>query len=158
MRPVFTEVPATLELAERISWRLRASDIEEARAAHGYSPQDACRLSVAASQYAFCWLVNDEPIYLCGLRSGTAFNRTGQVWGLGTDDMRRYAKTFWPASQRFIAFCRGHVDVLENWVDVRNTASMAWIKRLGFTMGEPEPYGNEGRLFQHFWMKGGFLS
>lgn len=149
---------ATLAHADRIAANLRESDRLEVMASHGHNPFEACRASVLVSRFAYCALADGVPFYLFGLRTGTAVFNTASIWALGTDELRRHAKTFWPASQNFVAFCRGHADELSNYVDCRNTASIAWLKRLGFQFEEPAAHGVQGRDFMRFSMKGGFLS
>lgn len=149
---------ATVAMATYVGQNMRRSDREEVLASHGHSPVDAAVQSVMSSRFAYCGLADGVPFYLFGLRDGTAVHPVGSVWGLGTDQVARHAKSFWPASVNFIAFCRGHVERLENHVDVRNRISIAWLKRLGFRFDEPAPYGKAGLPFMRFWMEGGFLN
>jgi len=143
--------PATPEMALEIGGNLRDSDIEEVWNSHHLGAVEACVESVEVSDYAFCGLVDDVPIYLFGLNGNT-------VWGLGTDRLEAHRHRFLRASHNFITFCRGHADYLENWVAADNVNSAAWLEWLGFTMEEAAPYGEEQELFHHFHMKGGFFS
>jgi hypothetical protein len=43
--------------------------------------------------------------------------------------------------------------VLENMVDARNTKSIKWLKRLGFTFGPPLPHPHSGLPFYPFEMR-----
>lgn len=149
---------ATIGMAQYIGLNMRSSDVEEVKASHGHAPVDAAVASVMCSRFAYCGLADGIPFYLFGMRDGTAVGGRGVVWGLGTDEALRHAKSFWPASRNFISFCRGQVDLLENHVDVRNRISIAWLKRLGFQFEEPKPYGVAGLPFMRFWMPGGFLN
>lgn len=158
MKAIVSIGPATLAHADYIARNMRESDVLEVRASHGHDPFQAARASVMASRFAFCGLLDNRPAYLFGMRDGTATDSTGYVWGLGTDELSSHSKSFWPASRNFIAFCRGHVDHLENFVHVDNHMSIAWLRRLGFEFDDPAPFGVEGRDFMRFWMKGGFLN
>jgi hypothetical protein len=149
---------ATIGMAQYIGLNLRRSDVDEVKASHGHAPVEAAVASVMCSRFAYCGLADGAPFYLFGMRDGTAVDRRGVVWGLGTDQVMRYAKSFWPASVNFVAFCRGQAERLENHVDVRNRVSIVWLKRLGFRFEEPKPYGVAGLPFMRFWMPGGFLS
>ena len=42
---------------------------------------------------------------------------------------------------------------LVNWVDDRNTCAIRWLKWMGFTIHEPEPYGVANLPFRRFDMK-----
>jgi len=150
--------PATLAHADYIAAHMRKSDVMEVGASHAHSPREAARASVMVSRFAFAGMADGVPVYLFGLRDGTAFNRTGYVWGLGTDELLKYSKDFWPASRNFIAFCRGQSDRLENYVHAENLISIRWLEKLGFKFEEPAPWGVRGELFMRFWMEGGFLN
>lgn len=158
MNAKITIEEATIAMAQYVGLNMRSADAEEVKASHGHDPVDAAVASVMASRFAYCGLADGVPFYLFGMREGTAVDRRGAVWGLGTDRVGHYAKSFWPASVNFIAFCRGSVDRLENFVDARNTASIAWLRRLGFQFEEAKPYGVAGQPFMKFWMEGGFLN
>lgn len=158
MSAKITIEPATVGMATYIGQNLRRSDREEVMASHGHDPVEAAVQSVLCSRFAYCGLADGVPFYLFGMRDGTAVHPVGVVWGLGTDEVLHHAKSFWPASVNFIAFCRGHVERLENHVDVRNVVSVAWLKRLGFRFEAPVPFGTSGLPFMRFWMEGGFLN
>jgi xanthine/CO dehydrogenase XdhC/CoxF family maturation factor len=144
--------------ADAVAEKMRASDVLEVLASHGHAPREAARASVLCSRFAYAGCADGKPFYLFGMRDGTAVDRRCVVWGLGTEDLPAHAKSFWPASRNFIAFCRGHADLLENFVDCRNQLSIAWLKRLGFRFDDPQPYGVRGYPFMRFWMEGGFLN
>lgn len=148
---------ATCADADYVALHMRQSDIDEMWSAHRHTPIESARSCLMNSDHSFVGKYNGVPFYFFGLQLGTEFDRTGHVWGLGTDQVLRHARTFYPASKRFVTFCRGHVDVLQNYVDCRNTASYGWLKRLGFHFDDPAPFGIEGRDFMRFWMPGGFL-
>lgn len=81
---------------------------------------------------------------------GSALTDTAILWALSTDEMERHAGALTRATKRYIDHVRGRYPKLVNFVDVRNTASVRWLKRLGFTMEEPKPYGVEQRPFHRF--------
>jgi hypothetical protein len=150
-------VKATIEHAQYIAMNMRESDVEEIYTASGLEPLQAAKDAVISSQYAFCGMADGEPFYLFGLRNNEDSPGHAWIWGLGTDELEYYARDFWAASKNFISFCRGHADVIENWVDCRNELSVQWLARLGFIFEDPEARGIEGRPFVHVWMPGGFL-
>lgn len=150
--------PATLAHADYVAQYMRKSDVIEVDASHGHDPVTASRASVMCSRFAYTGLADGIPFYLFGMRDGTAMNRKGAVWGLGTDELLKHSKSFWPASLNFIAFCRGHVDLLENYVHAKNRLSIHWLEKMGFQFDDPAPYGKRGELFLRFWMEGGFLN
>jgi hypothetical protein len=70
-------------------------------------------------------------------------------WLLGTDAVER--RTMWPvpsplgrvSGSTVAALCRD-----ENVVDVRNRASIRWLRWLGFTLSDPVEFGGKFRLFE----------
>ncbi len=149
--------PATLAHADYIGMHMRQSDAVEVMASHGHNPVEACRHAMMVSDHVFAGMADGVPFYLFGMREGTVLNHTGYIWGLGTDELLHHAKSFWPASRNFVAYCRGHVDRLENFVHIDNHVSIAWLRRLGFRFDDPAPYGVAGDNFLRFYMEGGFL-
>ena len=61
---------------------------------------------------------------------------------------------------RFFSFrvfprVRARFPNMRNFVDARNSASIAWLSKLGFTMGAPVERGPYGLPFIPFWIGGG---
>lgn len=77
----------------------------------------------------------------------------GVPWLISTIHVERHARAFLRVCRPEVAEMLTRSAFLLNFVDVRNTAAIRWLEWLGFTFGEPEPYGPCGALFRPFWMK-----
>lgn len=83
---------------------------------------------------------------------GSALTDTGLLWALSTDEMERHPVALTAATARYIEHARQRYPRLVNFVDARNRPSIRWLKRLGFTMDEAQPYGVGQLPFHRFHM------
>lgn len=136
-----------------VAHHLRDADRDELIAAAGYvPPQDILKAGVSIS-YAPGVAIGpgNRPWCIFGVvPDGGLMTDTGQIWLLGTDDIAHNAVAFTQASMGYIECVREQFPRLGNWVDVRNTAAIRWLKRLGFTMEPAMAYGVEQRPFHRF--------
>ena len=125
--------------------RMRSADCMEVLASGGFSPADALRASLAISIFARTVFFDDEAAAIFGIvETGSA----AIPWLLTTDTVDRYPLTFWRASKTVLAHLREVWPEMVQAVDARYAGALSWAKRLGFTVGEPEPFGVEGRPFR----------
>lgn len=73
-------------------------------------------------------------------------------WLLGTGRMRVNAIGVFHDMKQYLAWLSDHYSRLLNYVDARNVESVAWLARLGFTIGEPELRGPYQMPFHPFYM------
>lgn len=155
MSPPAVEV--TDEVAEAdldyLAEHLRAQDRNEVRAAGFDDLRQALGQSVQASTWTHLARVNGRPAAVFGLgQTGTLLSPIGIPWMLGTDDVRRHARVLQRGAQHYIPRMLGEFSHLMNAVHVRNTVSIAWLKRLGFTFRPPFPHPLTGEPFHIFEM------
>lgn len=127
-----------------IAARMRRADREEVRASGGYTPEEALRASLEASEFARTAFVDGEPLAMFGVvaKEAMAF-----PWLLTTDAVCRYPLIFWHASKVIVREIREAYPMLVQAIHKDHRAALSWIRRLGFTVGEPEPFGRRGELF-----------
>ncbi|OMG61465.1 hypothetical protein AUR59_020095 [Stutzerimonas balearica] len=77
----------------------------------------------------------------------------GVPWLISTRHVERFPKAFLQVCKPEVAEMLTRHEVLVNYVDVRNAAAIRWLRWLGFTFGDPEPYGPLGLPFHCFWMR-----
>lgn len=149
--------PATVsDVDELLLVGLRAHDLDEVRAAFG--DIDLRSLLVEGVAASFEPGVLRAPDHrLCCLFGATPHGSTlsdiGLLWALSTDEMARHPLASTATTKRYIEYVRRHrFPRLMNWVDARNTPSIRWLRRLGFTIDPPEAYGIEQRPFHRFHM------
>lgn len=139
---------ATAQHAHDLAPRLRDQDLAEIRATSGEEPLAALLHSLRVSDPDMVWaaLEGDETVALFGANRIT--HRWGGIWLLGSEGIRRNKAEAWQIMRAYLAEMHLRYEVLTNFIDVRNTVSLAWLERLGFVPLQAIPdYGVEGRLF-----------
>lgn len=143
---------ATEAHVDLVAPRMRSADCLEILASGGYTPADAIRASLAISSFARTAFIDGEAAAIFGIverADGVAI-----PWLLTTYTVDRFPLTFWKASKVIVRA------LLEAWpnmlqaVDVRYTGALSWARRLGFTVREPEPFGEHGLPFSQIEIGG----
>jgi hypothetical protein len=147
----FEVVKAKPEHIPPIAANLRQADINELWAVACVTGRDALERSLEASEVAGTWLVNDVPACMAGV---TRNGDDGVIWLLATDAVDKYPRQFLQASRRGFESVQDKFDRLYNYIDVRNTKSLRWLKWLGFEIHAPKPHGMLGKPFHYFeWQR-----
>jgi hypothetical protein len=110
---------------------LRLGDRAEA-AALGFTPLAALMHALAASVVAHTVFVGDEPAAMFGLCCESILGNRGYVWMLGTCHVPANKRAVVVLSKKFIAEARTVYPVLECLVDMRYSATLGWVRWLGF--------------------------
>lgn len=145
-------VEVTEEGIEHIAQNLRPVDQEEAFATFGHRRYlDGIKLSVAASDSVVMAIsAFSEPVAVLGVSTVSLLYNTGCPWMLATPHVDRYRRAFIEAGRFYTQSMLSEYDALENHVDARNVKSIAWLKRIGFQISAPEPFGVMGYPFHPF--------
>ena len=145
---------ATPDDADWFAARLRPADAAELTAASGPDLAATLRNAVEAS-YGKAWvaMLGDEPISLFGIARFSLMGDAAAPWMVGTPTLLKQGRALMEIGRAYCAMAREEFALLVNFVDVRNTASIRWLKRLGFEMGEPVAFGVEQRPFMRFEMR-----
>lgn len=146
-------VPATLDHAGHVAAFLRAADAAEVFASHGLDAQSACRLSVVQSVEAWAGLADGEPVCLFGVAPVSMVGGEFSPWMLGTFSLDRHAGAFLRRNRAMVQQWRQRYPVMSNQVDARNTASIRWLRWLGFSVGPEHPAGILGLPFHPFTLR-----
>jgi len=144
-------VTATQAHVEQMLPHVRQADRDEAMAAYGWPAESMLGAAVKNSDIAWAGLVDDQVACLFGVQGATILSEVGFPWLIGTDLVDAHAKAFLRRNRKMVDVMLDRYPLLENYVDVRNTRSIAWLKWLGFEMGEPQPYGVYRMPFIKFW-------
>jgi hypothetical protein len=135
-----------------ISTRMRKSDIDEIWASNHVEPKEA--LMRGLDNAIYCQTIeNGTPIAMFGICPHDLLGHSATIWMLGTDSLDKIKFKFLRHSREYVDAMLDYYYYLDNYVDVRNEKSIAWLKFLGATFDEPKPYGVDGKLFQHFYFK-----
>lgn len=148
-------VPAVPDHIDPIADRMRQTDRDEVLAASGRDPRSALEFSLRKSSIAHTALIDGVPEVMFGVGDVNILTRTGGPWLLGTDAIDRHWVSFLRGSIGSLAQLSARYDVLINLVDDRQSASIRWLRWLGFTVEEPIIAGVEHRAFRLFHLKKG---
>lgn len=122
-------------------------DDRDELAALGVTAEECIRQGIAHSD-ALTFEINGEPAGVIGVIE----NDDHRIpWAVFTDAIESHSVTFLRASRRWMDREKQQSDLpMLNYVDVRNTKIIAWLKWLGFTIGEAEAIGVNGEQFYKF--------
>lgn len=145
-------VKPTEEALVIIARGMREADKKEVWASHNLTPLEALKHGVETSQHSAVVVGDGKPFAVLGLTYMSLLGGTGSPWLLATDDADSYRREFILQSKAIIDEMLHICPRLCNMVHVENKKSILWLKRIGFTMCEPEIYGPEKELFHKFYM------
>lgn len=132
---------------------MRQADREEVTAASG-SVEHALLEGVRNSNWVQAATIDGglACIFGCAPLDGL-LGRRGVPWMLGTDLLDRHPSALMRHCRGYVAGMTDTYPHLLNFVDARNTRSIRWLKRLGFTVHPATPYGVQQLPFHLFEMK-----
>lgn len=138
---------------EALGARLRAIDKLECRAHSGLAPADALRRCVQKSHkwYLITWDGEDQGMF--GI-SPTNIHGCGSPWFLSTDKVfkvKEMRQAFISLSPSYLRELEAGYDILFNVVSVHNSASIRWLRSLGFHFPEPGTHWLKHLEFREFW-------
>jgi len=146
-------IKPTHELIEAIAADMRQADIDEIWASNHHTPIASLMIGWELSDRTVIITVNDEPCVMIGLVIRDILAGTGVPWLLGTENALKYKRYFLTQVPAIINEMLNICPVLFNYVHVKNKISVNWLKRIGFILDEPSPYGYEKELFHKFHLE-----
>lgn len=148
-----TVAVATRAHADALAPNMRAADRAEVWSSMLATPEEALARSLDLSTMAWAGCVDGEVVCMFGAGPATLLGTTGIPWLLASDALENHATAFLRRNRAYVARMRIAFDRLENWVDARNAASIAWLNWLGFTIHPAAPFGSLGLPFHRFTME-----
>ena len=135
---------STIQDVEYIAPRLKYEDKREIDANTGNTPYNALLKGFFQSEVCFTLIGNGEPIGMFGV------TEDGGVWLLVTDGIKKHKIKFIKESKKVIEFLTTKYRKLWNYVDVRNTLHIKWLKSCGFIFLRKVPFGKYKLPFYEF--------
>lgn len=136
-----------------VAERMRAADVAECVACGQPDVRAALAAGLRTSVLSWTATVDNEPVAILGVSpQGTLLGDIGVPWMLGTEGVSRHRRAFMQVSSGYIAQMLGAFSHLLNFVHAENAAAVRWLKRTGFSLDEPAPYGPHGEPFHRFEM------
>ena len=130
--------PSRYSDIQPVAENMRKCDRDEVYASHGLTPLQALRngyRDVLEECYTVV-LETGEPIAMLGASAvpNTDDMKMAGVWFLGTDKVYQAKRAFYTEAPKYLAYWFETFNMLFNIVDLRNTASLAWMQEIGFTI------------------------
>ena len=132
MKPHFR--PASADDVYKLYPKIREADVEEVKATIGLDIKDGLMVSYLTSDEANTMVASDgDLVGMFGI-SHTADPLVAGPWMLCTERLPEFSKTFMKLSKQWVIEKNNKNSILMNYVDVRNTTSIKWLKHLGFVL------------------------
>jgi hypothetical protein len=140
-------IETTAEHVLHVAENMRAEDRAEIMASSGMQPLECLVMSVSLSQYARSIVAKGKVIAILGL---STVGEIGIPWLLGTTDVSSNKKVFFAQAKKALGEMKSMAPFMTNYVLAANKKSVAFIKKLGFTITESLPFGVSGKNFYKF--------
>ena len=132
--------------------QVRQADLDEIEGALGVSMREALMDGVTGSCKVAKIVVGDKVLAVFGDADCPGLPGVGVPWLISTVHVERHAKAFLQVCRPEVANMMTRHHGLLNFVDVRNTVAIRWLKWLGFTFEAAIPYGLADEPFYPFHM------
>lgn len=139
--------------AFELEHNMRPDDQAEVLASCGYNPHDALDEAISSSDFCRTLLHPAGVLGIYGtapLYESVLDDPRGIVWMLTSNLVNHHRRDFMLATRYYLPELLERYPTLVNFVDERYKAAHRWLKWLGFTIGEPVPFGLEGQPFRPF--------
>ena len=134
---------------------MRAQDVDECLAAGHSDMRQVLAHGVAKSTWACTAAVGGVPAAIFGVAplSPNLLDPTGVPWLLGTDLVPQHQRALARLAPRYITEMLRAYPRLMNVVHARNTVSLRWLERMGFSIHPPHRHKGTGEMFHLFEMR-----
>lgn len=137
----------------KLAHNLRDSDRAEIAA---YGQTNVLKgLTDSVAHSVLCWsaFINGELAAILGVAPMSVLGGIGSPWMMGTPVLDAHSRVLVRETPRYIDKMLVAFPHLVNHVHAENKTSVRWLRRLGFTVHPPRPYGQLGESFHEFEMK-----
>jgi hypothetical protein len=153
MSEVVKFVKPTKELIEALAADMRQADVDEIWASNHHTPIEALTNGLAISDRCAVVTVDGEPCVMLGLVIRDILSGSGVPWLLGTEAALKHKRKFLTQVPAVIDEMLNICPRLFNYVHADNKVSIKWLKRVGFTLDDPAPYGRDKESFHRFYLE-----
>jgi len=136
-----------------LAQNLREQDMLEVRA-YGYAePLYPLHRSVRSS--VMCWtaFADGHIAAILGCGPVSVMGGVGAPWMMGTPVLEKYARQMVKRTPEYLDRMLEVFPHLTNFVHVANTTSKRWLRRVGFELSPPMPFGALREPFHRFDMR-----
>ena len=145
-------LPITVDEVPAIASIVRQADIDEITEALGVPIERALYEAVQGSLNVKKIVVDGKVVAVFGDAVYSLLGSVGVPWLISTVHVEHHARAFLKVCKPEVQAMLTRHQHLLNYVDVRNTVAIRWLKWLGFSFGPAAPYGARRFLFHPFTM------
>lgn len=132
---------------------MRQTDKDELKAYYNDDYTFAVNTSIKFSTDSWAVVVNGKLLFIAGVGLLSMIGKVGCPWLLGTDAINQFPFEFYKQSKKLLNEVLRDYAALTNHVYGKNATAIRFLKHLGFSVKEAEPYGAHGELFHPFTME-----
>lgn len=138
-----------------LACNLRREDRAEVLASSGEDLLGAVLESMDSSTETLAWHTPLGVGAVCGVAPIRLLSDVAVIWALTSGAVDVYPIRYVKESRRLVRRWSAQYVELINFVDARYGKALKWARNLGFSIGEPEPFGTSGLMFRKISKKGG---
>ncbi len=131
---------------------IRHDDRQELEASHG-DYKKAVQMSFDKSKHKWSVYADGQFVCLFGMHQLGLLSDSAIIWMLGTVLIEKHKGAFIRHSREYIQAMLKVSPVLTNYCDIRSSKTVRWLKLMGFTFFDAEPYGVKGYPFYRFELR-----
>jgi hypothetical protein len=143
-------IKSTHAHAARIARDCREIDRYELYTGWRHTPDQALRYGLEHSSHVWTGVANLQPFCMVGVVPKNVLCGSGTIWLIATDEILEHQLAFLRRCRPILRRMQAVYSSLENCVAGENVTAIAWLKWLGFTIGEGRPTGPDRAIFHHF--------
>lgn len=136
-----------------IAVKSRQQDLDEFWAANYTNSTDAMRLGIKHSKEAWTGVIDGEPVCMFGVVQNSLLFSIGAPWFIGGSGLEKHPMTFLFRCREAVSGMAERFGKLENHVDARHKQAQKWLRFMGFTLHEKQPFGVLQLPFYRFTME-----
>lgn len=143
----------TRQHVEELAAHLRDADRVELRACGFADARRAIEVSLSCSTHMAAAVAEGRCAAIVGVTPLSMLEGRGSPWMLGTDLVVKHRRALMADTPAYIHAMLRAYPHLVNYVHADNAVAVRWLRRAGFALHTPEPYGMNGALFHRFEMR-----
>lgn len=130
---------------------MRDADRIEVLASNGQTPEEALRYSFESAVRAWTAIAGGEVACMWGVSPGSLLAGVGVPWCLTGRPCDKIRVAFARGSLRALDAMHETFPILSSVVDARHVRAVKWLRWLGFSIEDAQPFGEDGMPFHAFW-------
>ena len=143
------------EHAEYLAARMHPANIAELQALSHMEPLEGLLKSIEISDKAWTGLDGDgNPAAIFGIAVCGLMRNVGCPWLMCREDIAKYGISLLKNFKLIVEYMKDMVDVLDGEIYAENAEVLKMCRWVGFEVGEPRPYGMDGKQFCHIALRG----